>query len=326
MRYGSNEFTYEVVDNWAKIPEGWDLVEIPVIAVDSQDRVWAFSRSEHPVVAFDREGNFVTTWGESIFTKAHGICIGPDDSLYCVDEADHTVRKCTLDGKVLMTLGQPGNPSDTGYVRGDHTSIKRAGRPFHRPTNVALSPEGHIYVTDGYGNCRVHKFSADGDLLHSWGALGVGPGEFYLVHGICADSEGNVYVGDRMNNRVQIFSPNGEFISQWSDVYQPNDMHFDGQGHIFVAEIGYQANLPTPGPVPAPEDSYSRVTIRNLKGEILGKISNPDPRAPGGFLSAHGVSLDSHGDLYVSEVSATRSKNEGRNRHEYHIIQKFLRV
>lgn len=325
MRFGSGSFIYEVEENWAKVPEGWDLMEIPGIAVDSQDHIFAFTRSERPLVAFDRAGNFLTTWGQDIFTRAHGIFIGQDGLLYCVDEGDHTMRKCTPEGKVLMTLGTPGQPSDTGCLPRDYLSVKRPGPPFNRPTSVALSPEGDIYVTDGYCNCRVHKFSPDGRLLMSWGEPGVGPGQFHLVHGVCVDPDGIVYVGDRMNSRVQVFSPTGEFITQWNDTYQPNDLYLDGEGHLFIAEIGYRADLPMTGPLPAPEDSYSRVTIRNLKGEILASVTNSDPKAPGGFLSAHGVRVDSHGDLYVSEVSATRAKNQGKNRHDFHIIQKFRR-
>ena len=326
MRFGSGDWAFEVVEGWPRFPAEWDLVEIPGIAVDSQDRIWAFTRSEHPVVVFDREGNFLFSWGEEVFSRAHGIFIGPDDAVFCIDEGDHTVRKCTPEGDVLMTLGVPGQPSETGYVPRDYLSIKFGGPPFHRPTNVALSPEGDIYVTDGYGNCRVHKFSPEGELLYSWGEPGSGPGQFRLVHGICVHPDGTVYVGDRMNSRIQLFSPGGEYITEWNDVYQPNDFFLSPEGVIYVAEIGYREDLPLPGPKPAPEDSYSRVTIRNLNGEILSKITRSDARAPGGFLSAHGVRIDSKGDLYVSEVSATRAGNQGKNRHDFHILQKFARV
>ncbi len=326
MKFGSGDLIYEPIEGWAKIPKGWDLVEIPAIALDSQDRLYALSRSEHPVVVFDREGNFLGSWGEGDFARPHGIFIGPDDSVYCVDDFAHSVRRFTPEGQLLASIGPSGQPSETGYAPEDFLSVKQGGPPYNLPTNVALSAEGEIYVTDGYGNARVHKFSPEGEFLLSWGEPGTGPGQFHLVHGICVAPDGTVYVGDRMNSRVQLFSPSGEFITQWNDVYQPNDLHLDKEGHLFVAEIGYRADLPMPGPTPVPEGSYSRVTVRNLKGEILSKVTNSDAGAPGGFLSAHGVRTDSRGDLYVSEVSATRARNQGKKRHEFNILQKFRRM
>lgn len=326
MIFGSGDLIYEPIEEWARIPMGWDLIEVPAIAIDSEDRLYTLTRSEHPIVVFDRDGNFLGSWGEGEFVRPHGIFVGPDDSLYCVDDFAHSVRRYTRDGKLLATIGAAGQPSETDYVPGDFLSVKFGGPPYNLPTNVALSPEGFIYVTDGYGNSRVHKFSPEGELMLSWGEPGSGPGQFRLVHGICVGPDGTVYVGDRMNSRIQLFSPHGEFITQWNDVYQPNDLFLDSEGHLFVAEIGYRADLPMPGPTPAPEDSYSRVTIRDLDGEILSKVTNSDPRAPGGFLSAHGVRTDSLGDLYVSEVSATRANAQGKNRHEFNILQKFRRV
>jgi hypothetical protein len=225
-----------------------------------------------------------------------------------------------------MTLGPSGSPSDTGFVPNDFLSVKRGGPPYNLPTAVALSPTGEFYVTDGYGNSRVHKFSPDGELLLSWGEPGCGPGQFYLVHGICVDRQGLVYVGDRMNSRIQVFGPTGEFLAQWNDVYQPNDLHIDAEQRVFVAEIGYRSDLPMPGPVPLPEDAFSRVTLRDLEGRILSKITSADPGAPGGFLSAHAARTDSHGDLYVGEVSATRARNQGKDRRAFNILQKFRRI
>ncbi|MDA8219429.1 MAG: peptidyl-alpha-hydroxyglycine alpha-amidating lyase family protein [Dehalococcoidales bacterium] len=326
MRYSNGNLTYEVVEGWGKLPAGWDLVEVPGVAMDSQDRVYAFNRGEHPMVVFDRDGNFLTSWGEGVFKRAHGVCIGPDDAVYCVDDADHTLRKCTPEGKVLMTIGVPGRASDTGYVDGDFLSVKHGGPPFHRPTNVALSPEGDIYVSDGYGNARVHKFSPEGKLLQSWGEPGSGPGQFRLVHGIFVDGNGTVYVGDRMNSRVQLFSPSGEYLGEWNDVYQPDDLFIDGEGLVYIPELGYNANLPMSRPVPVPEQSYPRVTVRNRHGEVLLGLAGPDPRAPGSFLAPHAARVDSRGDLYVGEVSATNARKQGWDYREFHPLQKFARA
>ena len=178
---------YAANASWAQLPEGWSFTEVVGVATDSRDRVFVFSRSEHPVTIFGRDGQFVDSWGEGEFVRPHGLHIGPDDSVYCCDDQDHTVRKYTADGKLLLKLGVSGQASDTGATTTDYRDIKRVGPPFNQPTNLALSPDGEMYITDGYGNARVHKFSADGQLLYSWGEPGDGPGQFHLPHGIAVD-------------------------------------------------------------------------------------------------------------------------------------------
>lgn len=168
---GQGEHRYRVVENWGKVPDGWDLTDVGAVAVDSKDRVYVFNRGKHPMVVFDRDGNFITSWGEGVFPRAHGLFIDKDDILYCTDDGDHTVRKCTTDGKVLMTMGIPGKPAPF-----------MSGEPFHRCTHTALSPKGEIYVSDGYGNACVHKFSPDGKLIKSWGETGTDPGQIGRAH------------------------------------------------------------------------------------------------------------------------------------------------
>src|SRR5436190_1412565 len=143
---------YEADDHWAQVPSGWNWVEVTAVAIDSRDRVFVFNRGEHPVMIFNRDGTFATSWGEGVFARPHGITIGPDDSVYCTDDLDHTVRKFTPDGKLLMTLGTSGRPSNTGATSIDYRTIEHAGPPFYFPTNVALSASGEIFVSDGYGN------------------------------------------------------------------------------------------------------------------------------------------------------------------------------
>ncbi len=226
---GDGKFRYEVIADWAKLPDGWELHDVAAVAVDSKDRVYVFNRGEHPMIVFDREGNFLRSWGEGLFKRAHGMHIGPDDSLYCTDDGDHTVRKCTLEGKVLLTIGVPGKPS--GYM---------SGQPFHRCTHTALSPRGDIYVSDGYGNSRVHKYSPDGKLLLSWGEPGCDPGQFNIPHNICCDPDGWVYVADRENHRVQVFDGNGKYETQWNNMHRPCGLCMEPQRHpvCYIGEIG----------------------------------------------------------------------------------------
>jgi len=154
---GSGEHRYEVIENWAKLPEGWEFRDVGAVAVDSKDQVYVFNRGEHPMMVFDRDGNFLRSWGEGQYPRAHGLHIDVDDTLYVTDDGGHMVRKCTTEGKVLLELGTPGKPAP--YM---------SGEPFHRCTHTALSPKGEIYVSDGYGNSKVHKYSPDGKLLMSW--------------------------------------------------------------------------------------------------------------------------------------------------------------
>src|SRR3954469_14190292 len=202
MIVGDGAYRYEVVEGWEQLPSGWFHGDVAGVATDSQDRVYVFNRSEHPVIIYDQEGKFLSAWGDTtMFPRPHGITI-VDDILYLADDTDHTVRKMTLDGELLMTLGTSGQPSDTGYrsnVPGNLTTIERGAGPFNRPTRLSIGPTGHLYVSDGYGNARVHRFSADGELLQSWGEPGTGPGQFNLPHSVWAASDGRVWVCDREN-------------------------------------------------------------------------------------------------------------------------------
>src|SRR5262249_46651304 len=107
---------YEALPRWETLPPGWSFVEVAGVATDSRDREYVFNRGEHPVIVFDRDGPFLTSWGEGVFARAHGIEVGPDDTIYCTDDLDHTVRQFTPEGKLLRTLGTSGRPSDTGVV------------------------------------------------------------------------------------------------------------------------------------------------------------------------------------------------------------------
>ena len=290
-RVGSGDYVYEVDVDWAKLPDGWHLKETPDVAVDAEDRVFVFCRGEHPVLIFDRDGSFLGSWGEDLFTNPHGMTMGPDGMLYCVDNGDHTVRKCTPDGEVLMTLGTPGQAAPY-----------QSGVPFDRPTKVAVEEgTGVIYVADGYGNAKVHKFSPEGELLLSWGDYGAGPGEFNLVHVVALDGRGNAYIADRENHRVQVFDIEGRFKTEWH-VHRPCGLFIGGEDEplIYVGQLcaGWRGNQGYP-------NLGSRVSIHDLAGKELawlGDIRRGTER-PSQFLAPHGVSVDSHGDIYVGEVS-----------------------
>ncbi len=306
MAFGSGDYQYEVIDLWAKRPKGSVFIDVVGSAIDEEDNVYVFSRGTRPVMVFDREGNFKNAWGDGVFARAHGVTIGPDGLLYCTDDRDNTVRKFTKEGVLLRTWGTPYQYSDTGYTGGNYTSIKRGAGPFNRPTKVAFGPGGEMYVSDGYGNAQVHKFSPEGEYLFSWGGPGDGPGEFRLPHAVSADSQGRVYVPDRYNNRVQIFSPEGEFITEWTDLKLPNDVDFDADGKtVYVAELSH------------------RVSILDMEGNVLARWGTDEPCMDAGyFVAPHSISVDSQGSLYVGEVCETNSSMDKGGR----ALQKFVRI
>jgi len=291
--FGAGEYTYRAVEGWAKWPEDWSLHDVAAVGVDRNDNVYAFHRGDHPMVVFDRNGNVLRTWGEGTFKRAHGVHMAPDETIYLTDDADHTVRRCTLDGKVLLTIGIPGTPAPF-----------MSGEPFRQCTHTALSPKGEIYVSDGYGNARVHKYTDNGKLVLSWGQPGAGPGEFNLPHNIACDADGWVYVADRENHRVQVFDGNGRFETEWHGLHRPSGMYMPpGKCPVcYVSEIGpyYTHNRGTPNLGP-------RVTIMSNEGKVIARVGR-EPAAglgPGQFISPHGLAVDSRGDLYVGEVCYT---------------------
>ncbi|MBD3183382.1 hypothetical protein GF312_13880 [Candidatus Poribacteria bacterium] len=282
---GSGDFRYEVQEGWAKLPDGWEFTQVPGVVIDSEDKVYVFNRGEHPVIIFDVDGNFIKSWGEGIFNTPHGAFLDEDENLYLADSGDHTVRKFTKDGKLLMTLGTKDIPADEGS-------------PFNKPTGVAVSPSGHIYVSDGYGNHNVHKFSSHGELLLSWGVEGEDAGEFALPHGVFVDKNNQVYVADRENHRIQRFTPEGEFIKQWTDFreHKPCTV-FIKDNIVYIPEL------------------HQRMSIMTIDGQLLARWGKDDPtHEPGMFYAAHTACVDSKGDLYIGEVL------EGQR------IQKFIRL
>lgn len=320
----SGAFTYKANDRWAKVPEGWSWTEVSGVATDSQDRVFVFNRGDHPVMVFSPEGEFLTSWGEGVFRRAHGITIGPDDSVYCTDDLDHTVKKFTADGRLLMTLGTSGKPSATGATSIDFRTIRQAGPPFYFPTNLALSDRGDLFIADGYGNARIHRFSAEGTLISSWGEPGDEPGQFRVPHGIAVDAHGRVFVADRENSRIQIFSQEGAFLKEWTDIARPCQIAFDAEGHLYVAELGYRAGM-WPGTV-APHSGATggRVSIFDGNGRRIAQFGGGDhPTHPGDFFAPHDICLDSRGNFYVAEVVASAGGNRGLVAPECHSLQKF---
>lgn len=307
---------YELVQGWGQLPDGWVWGQVSAVCVDSEDNVHAFTRSEHPYMVFDRSGKLLDHWGEGIFEDPHGMCITADDTLYFVDRHPQIVLKFNKKGKHRLTLGKRGQHSDTDYVQRardlpydnppeERNGVGHPGPPFHHPTDVSVGSNGEIYVSDGYRNTRVHKYSADGVLLASWGEVGhrhelkdtsAQPNHFHIVHSVC-EHRGKIYVADRENNRIQIFTTTGDFLDMWTGFARPSKIYISpAEGIMYVSEL---------------ED---RVSIVDLDGNVIGRFGSERSHDPGKFWGPHGIWTDSEGSIYVAEVL------DGRR------LQKFARV
>lgn len=284
--YGGGDYRYRVEPDWGRGSEGVPAFGlVSMVACDARDRVYVFQREpEQLVLVFEPDGRLVSRWGESAFRHPHGIWIGPDQTIYCTDRDIHTVTQWTLEGQLLRTWGTPNQPG-------------APGTPFNEPARAMVAATGELYVADGYGQHRVHRFAPDGTLLRSWGEQGGGPGQFgWPVHSVLVDPRERVLIVDRQNNRVQHFTPDGEYLGEWNDLAVPQDVYIDPQEIVFIVEGG------------------RRVTIMTLDGEILSRWGERGDE-PGQFsASPHSCWVDSRGDLYVGEVVA------------HDRFQKFVRV
>jgi DNA-binding beta-propeller fold protein YncE len=313
---GQGDYRYEVSgENWGQLPDGWYYREATAVAVDQQDNVYVFNRGTCPVVVFDTDGNMVDSWGQGIFKNPHGISVGPDGNLFCVDSGDSTVRKFTPGGELIMTLGEANRPSEP-----------MSGIPFSAPTHVATDPvSGEIYIADGYANACVHKFSPDGKFMFSWGQSGTDEGQFNIVHNIATDSSGQVYVADRENHRIQIFGPEGEYRTQWVNLSRAAAIYIDIRGEQDLVYIGeYFAGIGTNhmgtrlGP---------RVTVMSTSGQVVGRAGTESYGSqPGRFFSPHGIAVDSRGDIYVAEVAHSDYGRGWNVPEELRSMQKLARI
>ena len=323
---GEGAHRYRVVADWPTLPEGWNFIEVPAVAVDGHGRVHLFQRGEHPVLVFDASGVLLRFWGDGQFRRPHGMTIAPDGMVWCVDDFDHTAKKFSPQGELLLTLGTSGQPSDTGATSTDYRTIVRAGRPFNFPTNVAVGSQGEIYVADGYGNACVHKFSPAGEWLLSWGAPGGGPGEFRVPHGVAVDKDGLVWVCDRENSRLQRFTGEGVFVDEWTGLVRPCQVFLDPDGTIYVAELGLRAGRWSGTGEPKPDDPGGRVSIFDSDRNLLARWGGGEnPTAPGDFFAPHDIHVDAEGSVYVSEVDWSAGGRLGMVPAGCHSIQKFER-
>jgi hypothetical protein len=304
MIHGSGAHRYRVVRDWGLGPEGREFGGVlPGLAVDEEDRVYIARRSPPAILVYSREGAYIDTWGEEILQNPHALTVADDGAIWVADVGDHTARKFSAGGELLMTLGTPGVPG-------------APGAPFNMPTKVAIAPSGDIFVSDGYGQARVHRFAPDGVLVKSWGAPGAAPGQFHLPHSVSFDPYGRLLVVDRENCRIQIFDQDGGYLGEWSQQHWPGiqwpmEAYVHRNGLVYLAEAAFRVSIwrhsrsKVFSPVHTPAGEWEMLARWGDTGSESGQFQD----------CPHAICADSWGDIYVTEVPFQPNR-----------IQKFERV
>ena len=290
--------SYRVDAGFFQQPAGLAWGETPGIAADARGQVWVFTREKAPVQVYDAGGKLVRAWGETLVDKAHALRIDRAGMIWLVDNGKHVVMQCTPEGKLLRTLGTPG---EAGC---DPTH-------FNQPTDVAVTPKGDVFVTDGYGNSRVVHFDARGKYVKAWGTLGTGPGEFSLPHAIVADSRGRLYVADRNNARVQVFDASGRFLQQWQNLLVPWGLWITDRDEIWACGSSPMTWQESEGLLGCPPKDQVFMKLdtsgRLLQLWTVAKGEDGKER-PGELNWLHGIALDRQGNIYACDIKGHRAQ------------------
>ena len=240
---GTDDFRFIANAAWAQLPAGLNWLDVVAVSFSVNHDVYVNNRGDREMIYFDPQGHYLGDWGPTDFIRPHGLTISAADEVYCTDDFGHTVTRYDLQGRIELQMGQLGVPSQTGAMDVDYRNIRQSAGPFNFPTNLAIAPNGDLFITDGYGNARVHQFSATGDLLNSWGNPGTGPGEFQVPHDIRICPQEMIWVADRENDRIQRFDLDGVYIDSINDLARPASVDFGKEGEIYIFELGYQAGM-----------------------------------------------------------------------------------
>ena len=278
--FAADDFNYEPDPDFPQLPAHIELGVCTGVAVNSKGEIFMLHRGPHPLICFDANGKFLRSWGDDLLHTGHGLTIDSDDNIWATDTEHHVVFKFNSEGKLLQVLGQ----LDKKGLGTDQ---------FDQPTDINFGPDGSIYVTDGYGNSRIMKFTSKGQFVRTWGQPGTKPGEFDKPHTVLVDGQGRVLIGDRENDRIQIFDVDGNHLDMWSG-FRPFGLVYDSKGTLFVADGRAHRILQL--------DSGGKV-VRSWGG--MGS-------EPGQLNVPHMLAVDAHDNLYVAEIEGRRIQRLNR--------------
>jgi DNA-binding beta-propeller fold protein YncE len=275
----------------------WNYWQVTSVAVEKNGNILVMHRGDDPILEYKPDGSLVGPWGEVKFDHgkvagvakkdrdpnksgyqatygaggcsncgAHEVRVDPQGNVWAVDAPAHVIYKMNPSGHVVMTLGTKGKPGMTAHN-------------FYMPTDIAFAPNGELVVSDGYGNARIMRFSADGKLLGEFGHRGNGPGEFQLPHNVVIDARGRIYVSDRDNQRVEVFDPTGKFLTEWDNVGGLSSLIMNPDQTIWAGSV-----------------------LRDLNGKALESLPGERP------ATAHGGAAAANGDVYMGLLSGTVEK------------------
>ncbi|MBI5774255.1 MAG: 6-bladed beta-propeller [Verrucomicrobia bacterium] len=300
LNAGAADPRHEVVRDWPVLPKGHALGQCVGVGADSRNNVFVFHRSGREwSTPFPREpiaaptvsvieglsGKLLAAWGAGEFVMPHGLTLDHENNVWLTDVGRHQVFKFTHGGKLLLTLGERGKPgADTTH--------------FNLPTDVAVRPDGSFYVSDGYKNTRVVKFSAAGRYEFEWGDKGAAPGQFNLPHGVAVDARGRVIVCDRSNARLQVFDAKGAFLAEWKglQIGRPYGVSVGADGHIFAIDGGDQQKKIS---------DRSKVVEFDAEGRVVDSFGSFGAE-PGEFQLGHDIAVARDGAVYVAEGQGRR--------------------
>jgi len=283
---------------WPQKPESFTWGAMSGITVDAQDQVYLFNRSEPTVQVYRTDGTLVRTWSTANPSGTHHVRLDPEGNVWLTDFRSHVVEKHRPDGKLLLRLGEPGVPGCDGAH-------------FHGPTDVAFLPGGDAFISDGYGNRRVAHFDGHGRFVKQWGEEGTAPGQFALPHSIAVDSNERLYVADRNNGRIQVFTPDGKLLAVWDDLMMPWGLAVTPDDQIWVCGSSRVRQPDGKGFQVAPPPDQLLVKLAP-DGKVrlripLAAIADA-PGKPGEVDWVHAVAVDSQGNLYLGDIQGKRAQ------------------
>ena len=288
---------YVVDAKWPQKPPELQWGHVPGIAVDAKDNIYVFTRSYPPVQVYDASGKYLRGWGKGI-KNAHHIRIDGEGNVWTTDLDNHVVEKYTPEGKMLLTIGTRGKAG-------------RDEKHLFMPTDMAVTPAGDVFVSDGYGNARIVHFDKEGKFVNAWGELGSGPGQFSIPHSIAVDSKGHLYVADRNNVRVQVFNSKGKFLAEWRNLIVPWGLWVTPKDEIWVCGSSPMQWRKTDGALGCPPKDQIFMKF-NTQGKLLQLFTLPKGldglERPGEVNWVHAIAVDSRGNLYLGDIIGKRAQ------------------